>query len=89
MTVLVVERVRASLRGELTRWLLEVHAGVFVGTPPASVRDGLWSKACESAGAGGCVLAYQSEGEQGFTIRTCGSTRRAIEDWDGLTLVRT
>ena len=31
MTVLILERVPASLRGQLTRWMLEVKAGVFVG----------------------------------------------------------
>ena len=31
MIVLILERVPVGLRGELTRWLLEAKAGVFVG----------------------------------------------------------
>jgi len=88
MIMMVLERVRPSLRGELTRWMLEVHAGVFVGDPPASVRDRLWEKVCGEAGQGGCVLAHSDNSEQGFAIRTWGPTRRAVEDYEGLTLVR-
>ena len=32
MVVMILERVPPSLRGELTRWMLELRAGVFVGT---------------------------------------------------------
>ena len=33
MTVIVVTACPAGLRGHLTRWLLEISPGVFVGTP--------------------------------------------------------
>ncbi len=49
MIVLILERVPASLRGELTRWLLETRPGVFVGRVSAMVRDKLWDKVCEDA----------------------------------------
>lgn len=88
MMVLILERVRPSLRGEITRWMLEVHAGVFVGNPPAAVRERLWVKVCDDAGQGGCVLAHRADCEQGFSLRTWGPTRRAVEDWEGLVLVR-
>ena len=42
MTVLVLERVPAGLRGFLSRWFLEVQANVFVGTVSSRVRDNLW-----------------------------------------------
>jgi CRISPR-associated protein Cas2 len=41
MVVLVLERVPVSLRGELTRWMLEIRSGVFVGTLTSVVRDRL------------------------------------------------
>ena len=47
MIVLIVERAPASLRGEVTRWLLETQPGVFVGHVSAMVRDKLWDKVCE------------------------------------------
>ncbi|WP_423232601.1 type I-E CRISPR-associated endoribonuclease Cas2e, partial [Bacillus licheniformis] len=42
MTVLVLTACPAGLRGHLTRWLLEISPGVFVGHVPARVRDALW-----------------------------------------------
>ena len=89
MVVMVLDRVPPSLRGEMSRWMLEVHPGVFVGSPSALVRDRLWEKACSSSKAGSCILVHSSDSEQGFAVRTWGPTRRAIEDYDGLTLIRT
>src|ERR1039457_2863556 len=47
MVVLVLERVPPGLRGELTRLMLEIRSGVFVGTLTSVVRDRLWRKACQ------------------------------------------
>jgi CRISPR-associated protein Cas2 len=88
MVVMVLENVPASVRGELTRWFLEVHPGVFAGTPSAMVRDKLWEKVCGSARQGGCVLLHNDASEQGFSIKTWGPTRRAVDDYDGLKLIR-
>ncbi|MEI8259518.1 MAG: type I-E CRISPR-associated endoribonuclease Cas2e, partial [Deltaproteobacteria bacterium] len=43
LIVIVVERATPGLRGQLTRWMLEVRAGVFVGTLSSRVRDKLWA----------------------------------------------
>ena len=88
MIVLVLERVPAGLRGELTRWLLEPRAGVFVGTVSGLVRDKLWERACRRSGVGGGLLVYSTDAEQGFALRVCGSTRRSVADFDGLQLIR-
>ncbi len=42
MIAMILESVALSLRGELTRWLLEPQAGVFVGNISAMVRHKLW-----------------------------------------------
>ena len=88
MTVIVLERVPASLRGELTRWLLEPRTNIFVGTISAMVRDRLWAKVCTSVRGGAAMLLYRTDNEQGFRIETWGSTAREIVDYDGLYLVR-
>ncbi|MCQ8210670.1 type I-E CRISPR-associated endoribonuclease Cas2e, partial [Cutibacterium acnes subsp. acnes] len=44
MTVLVLTACPAGLRGHLTRWLLEISPGVFVGHVPTRVRDALWDR---------------------------------------------
>lgn len=87
MTIFVLERVPATLRGELTRWLLEPHVGVFVGRPSALVRDKLWELICDKLKGGAAVLIYSSDSEQGFTLRTSGKTARQLRDFEGLTLI--
>ena len=42
MVVIVLSAAPASLRGALTRWLMEVSSGVFVGHLSARVREQLW-----------------------------------------------
>jgi len=89
MVVLILDRVKPGLRGDLTRWMLEPKAGVFVGRLSGMVRDRLWDKVCREAGLkAGCVLVYTSNNEQGFSIRTHGEPTRPIEDFEGLVLVR-
>lgn len=88
MTVLILEKVPVGLRGELSRWMLEAKAGVFVGRLTASVRDLLWEKACGGAKGGGCMMVYRAQNEQGFAIRSWGDTSRVVEDFEGLTLMR-
>lgn len=88
MTVLVLERVPVGLRGELTRWLLEVRAGVFVGRLSALVRDTLWAYVCEGLKGGAGTLIYNSDAEQGFSFRFAGEPRRSVVDFEGLWLVQ-
>ncbi len=88
MVVLILERVTPSLRGELTRWMLEPHPGVFVGHLSGMVRDRLWEKCCKAAGEGGVLLAWSKNNEQHFGLRTWGRLRREIVDFEGLSLVR-
>lgn len=86
--VLILERVPKSLRGELTKWLLEPKAGVFVGRVSGIVRDKLWDKARGQSRGGGCLMIYSSNCEQGYRIEGWGDTSRVVEDFEGLTLVR-
>ena len=58
MIVMTLERVPPSLRGELTRWLIEVQTGVYVGTVSAAVRDLLWEKVVQHARTGRCTQVF-------------------------------
>jgi CRISPR-associated protein Cas2 len=89
MTILILENVPPSLRGELTRWMLEPKAGVFVGRLSALVRERLWNKACHHARQGGCLLIHHAQNEQGYSILSHGNTTRSIVDYEGLLLVKT
>jgi CRISPR-associated protein Cas2 len=88
MVVMILEKVPTSLRGELTRWLIEPHTGVFVGHVNAMVRDRLWKKCCEARRAGGIVQLWSTNTEQRFKVRTAGETRRDVVNYDGLQLIR-
>ena len=86
MIVLIVEKVTASLRGHLTRWLIQPKTGVFVGRLSARVRDLLWQRVQRSRRDGAAIMIHSADTEQGFNIRTVGDTSRVIQDFDGLLL---
>jgi CRISPR-associated protein Cas2 len=86
MTVIILQRVPASLRGELTRWLQEPQTGVFVGRPAAMVRERLWELISDKLKGGAALLIYRSDIEQGFTMMAYGNTARTLRDFEGLTL---
>lgn len=88
MLVMMLEKVTESLRGELSRWLIEPRVGVFVGDVSAMVRDRLWDKCCEKLRGGGVIQMWNTNTEQGFAVRTEGLTKRKIVEYDGLYLVR-
>ena len=88
MIVIIVERATPGLRGQLTRWMLEVRAGVFVGTLSPRVRDKLWELVKARNPKGGSLLVARTHNEQGFVVETHGDTSRQILDMEGLWLVR-
>jgi CRISPR-associated protein Cas2 len=85
---MILESVPTSLRGELNRWLIEPHPGIFVGHLSAMVRDRLWEKCCQKVKDGGVLQLWSTNNEQRFSIRTFGTTRRELVDFDGLQLIR-
>lgn len=87
MVVMVLEKVTPSLRGELSRWLIEVSSGVYVGHVTARVRDRLWTKCADRRGAGRVFQAWNTNNEQRFSMRLSGSKTRRIVDWEGVLLV--
>ena len=84
-----MENVTERLRGECTRYLLEIKTGVFLGTINATVRELLWKKITESGDAGGAVLAYSAQTEQGFLLKMHGNPRKKVVDIDGLLFIET
>jgi CRISPR-associated protein Cas2 len=87
VTVIVLTNCPAGLRGFLTRWLLEISAGVFIGNPSARIRDVLWDEVQHYAGQGRALLAHTTNNEQGYTFRTHDHAWHPV-DHEGLTLIR-
>jgi CRISPR-associated protein Cas2 len=86
MTVIVLIAAPEGLRGHLTRWMVEVNAGVFVGNPSRRVRDRLWEVLANRIGDGQAVLVEPASNEQGWAVRTAGIDRWRPVDFDGLIL---
>lgn len=85
-TVVVLIAAPEGLRGHLTRWMMEVAPGVYVGNPSARVRDRLWLVLAERIGDGQAVMIEPAKNEQGWAIRTAGRDRWQPVDFDGLIL---
>ncbi len=89
MVVMILERATPALRGEVTRWLMQPQAGVFVGWLSGRVRDLLWGKIANSMPKGAGTMIYSDNTEQGFSVRSFGSPSRAITDFGGIFLAKT
>lgn len=86
MMVLVLTACPAGLRGDLTKWLMEISPGVFVGRPSARIRELLWERTIELSREGRALLVYNSNNEQGMEFRTHRHDWEPVE-FDGLTLM--
>ncbi|MDP3276803.1 MAG: type I-E CRISPR-associated endoribonuclease Cas2e [Deltaproteobacteria bacterium] len=89
MWVIDLENAPDRLRGTLSRWGVEVRAGLYVGSASGRVRDALWELVRSLASADtSAVMVFDASGPQGFEARTHGRNRREIVDMDGLWLAR-
>lgn len=86
MVVLVLTACPAGLRGHLTRWLLEISPGVFVGQVSARVRDLMWARVLELCKDGRAILVFTAHNEQGMDFRVHRHDWEVV-DIDGLSLM--
>lgn len=87
MLVIVVENAPPRLRGRLAIWLLEIRAGVYVGSYSARVRDYIWKQVEAGIEDGNAVIAWKANNEAGFDFITLGTNRRIPVELDGAKLV--
>ena len=88
MTVLILENVSPGFRGEVSQWLLEVKAGVYVGNISAGVRTRLWKKVQENVSGGAALIIYSAQNEQGFEMDVCRTPERSVIDMEGIYLIK-
>jgi len=86
MTVVVLVAAPEGLRGHLTRWMIEIQAGVFVGNPSQRVRDRFWVILADRVRDGQAIMIEPAQNEQGWAVRTAGRDRWQPVDYDGLML---
>lgn len=87
MVVLVLTACPAGLRGHITRWLLEISPGVFVGVVTARVRDLLWQRVLELCKDGKAIMVHSVRGEQRLAFRVHRHEWEPV-DVDGIWLMR-
>ena len=88
MLVIAVNDAPPRLRGRLAVWLLEIRAGVYIGSYSRRTREMIWRQLVENIGAGDAVMVWSAPNETGFDFETCGTNRRIPVDVGGLKLVR-
>ncbi|WP_229119524.1 type I-E CRISPR-associated endoribonuclease Cas2e [Enemella evansiae] len=83
----MLSKVPSGLRGHLTRWLMEVAPGVYVGKVSTRVREELWALILDMVRDGTALMVLTARNEQGLEIR---NHRHAWtpEDFDGAILMR-
>lgn len=86
MVVIVLTACPAGLRGFLTRWLMEISAGVFVGKVSKRVRDQLWDRVEEMAKDGRAIMVHAADTEQGLDFKVLRHDWTPI-DLDGLSVM--
>ncbi len=87
MLVMTVTDCPSQLRGELTRWLLEIRPHVYVGHVNARVRDKLWDKACHKIKDGSVLQIWNTANEQGFAMRSWNEPTYRVREFEGVLLV--
>lgn len=88
MTVIILIAAPTGLRGHLTRWMVEIAPGVFVGRITGRIRDLLWSTITSRIRRGQAILIRSATNEQRWSIETAGVDRWIPQDFDQLQLIR-
>lgn len=88
MFMVVLNDAPPRLRGRLAVWLLEVRAGVYVGSFSAKTRERIWTLVEAEIEGGDAVIAWAAPNDAGFDFATVGASRRVPVDLDGFKLVQ-
>ena len=88
MLVIILKNVPVSLKGELSRWLIEPAAGIFLGNPSARIRDQLWKRIETKTGVGYAMQIWSDASvPQGYRWRALGTSDRRMVDFDEIALI--
>lgn len=87
MIVITLSDCPPKVRGDLSKWLIEINTGVYVGQVSARVREELWKRICENLHTGRATMVFHTTGEQHMDFRVHNTTWEPV-DFDGLKLMR-
>ena len=86
MVVITLTDCPISLRGDLTKWLLEINTGVFVGNVSGRVRDNLWLRIQKEVQSGKATMVHSARNEQRLSFKIHNSQWEPV-DFDGIKLL--
>lgn len=86
MVVLSLSNCPIGLRGDISKWLFEISAGVYVGNINKRVRDILWQHIKDKCHSGNATMVFSMNNEQKFDFKVHGNVWEPI-DYDGIKLV--
>lgn len=87
MIVVTLTDCPPKLRGDLSKWLMEINTGVYVGKLSARVREELWKRICENLLHGRATMVFSTNNEQGLDFYTYNTSWTQV-DFDGIKLMR-
>lgn len=87
MVVVTLTDCPPKLRGDLSKWLMEINTGVYVGQVNSRVRDALWKRICDNLAKGRATMVYSANNEQRMEFRVHNTTWEPV-DFEGLKLMR-
>lgn len=87
MVVVVLTACPVGLRGDLTRWLLEIAPGVFVGNVSSRVRNRLWERVESLVKDGRAIMAYSTNNEQRMAFKVHQPDWQPV-DVEGIELIK-
>lgn len=86
MLVLSVTECPPALRGDLSRWLVEIDTGVYVGQVSQRVREELWARVTAHLKTGRAILVFTARNEQKMDFWVHQAAWEPI-DFDGIKLM--
>lgn len=87
MIVLTMTNCPPKLRGDLSKWLLEINTGVYVGNVNARVRELIWKRVCENIKNGQATMVFPANNEQHMDFYVHNTNWQPI-DLDGIKLMK-
>ena len=82
MVVITLSDCPPKVRGDLSKWLIEINTGVYVGQVSMRVREELWKRICENLHTGRATMVFHN-----MDFRVHNTTWEPV-DFDGLKLMR-
>ena len=86
-TVLILSNCPPKLRGDMTKWFVEINSGVYVGSLNNRVREGIWKRVCDNIKGGQATMVFHADNEQQMDFYVHNTTWEAV-DLDGIKLMR-